>query len=163
MASFADICKVRLEIGDPAGIINITQVATPADLPTDPYQQVAYFVLSTGRFMATDKESGAAPADYHTLELFISNTQISQLITAYDVEGAPCQAYGIIASRIGSKLRVKSMSSGAESTEYVALMDAYRYYKSLAADCTEKKNGDDLNTTGRYGKTSQPEIGGGNL
>jgi hypothetical protein len=163
MASFVDIRTVRLAIGDPAGIIAIVQVADPSALPADPDQQTAYMVQSTGRYMVTDKESGVVAADYHTAELLISDLQISQLITTYDVDKAPCEAYGILASRIGSKLRLVSTKSGAESTQYVALLDAYNYYKHLATDCVETKNANDLNTTGRFGKTRQPQVGGGNL
>lgn len=162
MASFADISSVRLTIADPAGIIALAQVATAADLPAAPGQQTAYLVQSTGRYMVSEEQS-AAPGDYHDMELLISDAQISQLIATFGVDGAPCQAYGVLAARIGAKLRLVSTSSGAESTQYVALLDAYNYYKGLAKDCTESKNKVDLNTTGRYGRTRQPRIGGGNV
>lgn len=163
MATFVDIRSVRLAIGDPPGVIALVQVATPGDLPPAPDQQTAYQVQSTGRYVFTEKESGAVGDDYSTLELLLSDAQISQLITAHGVDGAPCHAYGMIASRLGSRLRVASMSTGAESTTYTSLRDSYEYYKGLAADCAAAKNAKDLNTTGRFGRTHQPHIGGGNL
>jgi hypothetical protein len=161
MASFADIRTVRLTIGDPAGVVEIAQAADPSALPSAPGQQTAYLVASTGRYMTTEIESGAIPADYHSLELLISDAQISQLIAEYGVTLAPCKAYGVMASRLGSKLRLVRTQSGAESTQYLALLDAYKYYKSLAADCADKVDADDLNTTGRWGRTRQPRIAGG--
>ncbi len=163
MATFVDIRTVRLAIGDPPGVIAIVQVATLADLPPDPDQQTAYQVQSTGRYVFTEKESGAVVADYASLELLLSDAQISQLITSYGVDGAPCKAYGVIATKLGGRLRVASMSTGAESTTYTSLRDSYEYYKGLAADCAAEKNAKDLNTTGRFGRTHQPHIGGGNL
>jgi hypothetical protein len=163
MATFAEIRTVRLAIGDPAGVIEVAQVADPAALPLDPGQQAAYMVQSTGRYMVTDKETGAVPADYATVDLLISDLQISQLVAAYGVDLAPCKAYGVIAARLWGRLQVVRTNSGAESTEYTSLDVTYRYYKALAADCKAEQDSINLNSTGRMGRTRQPQVGGGNI
>lgn len=163
MATFADIRTVRLAVGDPPGVIALLEVAVPEDLPPAPGQQTAYRVQSTGRYMYSEKEDGAVLADYEALELLLSDAQVSQLITTYGIEDAPCRAYGVIASRLGSKLRISSMSTGSESTTYTPLRELYEYYKRLAEDCVAAKNAVNLNTTGRYGATKQPEVAGGNV
>lgn len=163
MTDWEKIKDVRLKIDDPQDFINLETVATPSALPATPVKQTAYRVESTGGYYETIVESGAISTDYTYVEIQISDTQLLSIISTVGQEKAPCRALNRIAAKIGSQLGIVRTQDGAESTQYLALLDAYKYYKSLAADCAEIVKEDSGNNSGRYGLSSQPEIGGGNL
>lgn len=163
MTDWEKIKDIRLKIDDPQGFINLETVTTPSLLPATPAKQTAYRVESTGGYYESSVASGAIATDYTYVEIQISDAQLLSIVTTVGQAKAPCRALNRIAAKIGSQLGIVRTQDGAESTEYLALLDAYKYYKSLAADCVEIANEDSGNNSGRYGLSSQPEIGGGNL
>jgi len=163
MATFNQIKQLRLRIGDPAGVINIIQVSTLEDLPETPRQQTAYYVISTRYYMQTSLLSGAKPSDYTEINLRISDEYLQDLIDAYGVEASICKAYKWIIARLGNELVLVRNSTGAESTEYQRILDMLNYYKQVAKDCTDEYNKSQLNSTGRFYKSKQPNIAGGNI
>lgn len=163
MTDWEKIKDVRLKIDDPQGYVNLETVATPSALPTAPAKQTAYRVESTGGYYDTTKTSGAIPADYTYVEIQISDAQLLALIDDLGYQKAACRALNRIAAKLGAQLGIVRTQDGAESTEYLSLLDAYKYYKMLANDCKEIINEDSGNNSGRTGLSSQPEIGGGNL
>lgn len=160
MATQAQIFSVRLDISDPPDFIKITSVATSGDLPAAPTPQTCYYVVDLGVYVSTSLTAGATSADYSTVDLYLSDARISSLIDLYGVDSAVYKSFSLIASKIGSQLRVVRNTSGADSTEYISLLELYKYYKSIIADF---KNEAGASACGRWGRSSQPEIGGGNL
>lgn len=157
MATFNQIKSVRLRIADPANVINIIQVATPDALPDTPAQQTAYQVQSTGYYMVHD---GAA---YVQAELRVSDEYIITLIDTYGTELAICRAYQMIIAQLGNQLTLVRNQSGAESAQYVALKEALDYYRQVKQDCDDQYDSDNSNSTGRFYRSRQPRIAGGNL
>lgn len=154
MATFTQIKTVRLQIADPANVINILQVSS---LPVTPAQQTAYYVTSTQFYMIHD---GAA---YVQAELRVSDEYLGTLIDTYGVALAVCRAYRMILAQLGNQLMLIRTQSGAESTQYQDLLKVMDYYRQMKEDCDEQNNKDNLNSTGRFYQTEQPDIAGGNL
>jgi len=163
MTEWESIKDIRLKIDDPQGFINLETVSTPSLLPANPIGQTAYRVESTGGYYETSKKSGAISSDYTYIDIQISDAQLLAIISDLGQNKAVCRAINRIAAKLGSQLGIVRTQDGAESTQYLALLDAYKYYKALAADCAEAINSDAGNNSGRAGLSSQPEIGGGNL
>lgn len=163
MATFSQIKEVRLRIDDPAGYQDILELASAVDLPATPAPYTAYKLSDTGAYVATDLESGAIEADYERQELRVSDSRISDWIDDYSVDQAECKALSAIATRLGSEVRLRRVSGGAETTEWTALKDLYIYYKALSNECKERNRKSQGNSTGRYGTSDQPEIAGGEL
>jgi len=163
MATFEQIAEVRLRIDDPADHQSLVEVASAAALPVIPAPYTAYKLLDTGAYVATDLESGAAPTDYKRLQLRVSDSRIGDWIDTYSIDQAECLSYGAIATRLGSELRIIKSTAGAESSEWTRLLDLYKYYKALSADCSERYRDSQSNNTGRYGTSDQPEIAGGQI
>jgi len=160
MATQAQIFSVRLDISDPPDFIKITIVASTAALPAAPTPQTCYYVNNIGVYVSTDKTSGAVAADYKPVDLYLSDARIGSLIDLYGVSKTVYKALSLIAAKIGSQLRVVRNTAGADSTEYIKLLDLYNYYKAIISDFKDES---DEKTSGRWGRTTQPEIGGGNL
>jgi len=163
MATWDEIKILRLAINDPADVIDIVAVANSAALPATPAQQTAYYVQDIEHYVSTELESDVVEGDYSQLELLLSDSFVESLIDTYGASKAVCRAYKTITSRLGSKLRLQSTSSGAESSSYTALRDMYDYYKNLSKDCEEVLDEDEHNAAGRFGKMHQPRIAGGNV
>jgi hypothetical protein len=160
METFETIKSVRLAINDPMDFIDILEVD---ELPASPAPQTAYKLTTTGAYMATDKTSEATASDYHTVDLFLSDQQISTVIESIGATAAVCRCFSLIARKLGSKFPLVKTTSGTESAEYQRLSELYAYYKGLADDCKEQNKSDAGNSTGRWGQTAQPTIAEDNL
>lgn len=163
MTEWESIKDIRLKIDDPQGFINFETVSVQSALPENPAGQTAYRVESTGGYYETSKSSGAISSDYSYIDIQISDAQLLAIISDLGQNKAACRALNRIAAKLGAQLGIVRTQDGAESTEYLSLLDAYKYYKMLANDCKEIINEDSGNNSGRAGLSSQPEIGGGNL
>lgn len=161
--SFADIKPVRLAIDDPAGVIDILEVANSAALPAAPQPQTAYRTQDTGIYYETSKLSGAVLADWSVIELRISDSSLQTIYNQLGEAKTICRAFARIASKLGNELRIIRNQTGSESTEYATARDLYAYYKGLAEDCAAVNASDAGTSTGRYGTMKQPEIAGGCL
>lgn len=162
MATRTQIIELRLQITDPANAIRIYDLATTGDLPATPVPQTVYYVQATGLYYRTEKTSGAVVGDYSFVDLHLSDATLSGLI---DELGAYAKKRALvrIAAKLGSQLQIVKTTSGAESMEFVSLLEAYRYYKALAADAAEETAEDNSANTGRFLRVRRPTIAGGNL
>jgi len=158
MYTIDDVIQLRLEISDPADVINIEALDDKTELPATPEPQTAYRV--DGVYYTTDKTEEATEADYEPLELQLSDTMLYRLL---EIGNAHCRALTMISRRLGGSLRIVRSQSGAESTEYARAYDLYLYYKALADDCKEQAKSDAGVNTGRYGLTKSVYIAGGDL
>jgi hypothetical protein len=161
MATFEQIKSIRLMLCDPAGINNILQIADESNLPAAPKKDAAYYSLSSYKYYVTDKESGAVLADYEQPKLYLSDETIGDLYDAHGYDVALVKAARRILPHLFSELKIKRISSGTESTDYVALKEAYEYMKSLINDYA-----DDAGLgTGQWihSKSVRRHIAGGNL
>lgn len=163
MASFTDIKNARLRLADPPGVINIIQVATPANLPATPAQQTAYYVTSTGHYMTTSVLTGAVPANYSQAFLRVSDEYLTTLIDTYGIDAAVCKAFSMIIVQLGNQLVLIRNTTGTESTEYSDITSMMSYYRTMKKDCQDENNQQNNNSTGRFIKSKQPEIAGGNI
>lgn len=162
--SFVEIKPIRLAIDDPAGVIDIIEVANSAALPASPQPQTAYRTQDTGIYFQTPKLSGASyPDDWSVIELKIADSTLQTLYNQLGEAKAICRAFGLIARKLGNELRIIRNQTGSESTEYATASELYAYYKGLAEDCAAVNASDAGTSTGRYGTMKQPEIAGGNL
>ena len=163
MATTTDIRNLRIDVSDPPDINHIISVATDTDLPTKPKHQTVYYITDTERYVQTEKTIDASAADYINVELFLSDSKIESLIDASGYDKALYKAVKLIASKLGSKLLLVKNDSGAESIEYLKLLDLYKYYKGIVADFKEEEKDKTSNNTGRLGQTAYTQIAGGNL
>jgi hypothetical protein len=163
MAVFADIKEFRLQIQDPSGAIDLIEVATVADLPLTPLRDVVYKVLSSGAYVATDKLSGALPADYLPVKLLLSDSRIGAWIDAGSVLSAIPSGLKAIIAKLGSDLEVQSTGAGAESITYTSLMDRYNYYKRMYDQAVKDFQNAAGVSTGVMVTVKNPTIAGGNV
>ncbi|MGD8567388.1 MAG: hypothetical protein PVJ39_04850 [Gammaproteobacteria bacterium] len=163
MATFANIKKVRLAIDDPPGFVDLISVATSSTLPASPKHQTAYYVVDDDEYRATDVTVVATPADYEVLDLRVSDERIGDWIDSDGVYDARVYALRDITRKLGQELALVRTQSGAESNEYNALLDTYKYYKGLISDAEKEAQVESLNSSGRLLSTTAPEIAGGNL
>ena len=163
MATITQIRNLRIDVNDPPDIINITAAATPAALPTEPEPQTVYYITSTSRYVQTEKTSGAIPDDFKTVGLYLSDSKISALIDKHGYDKALYKALKLISAKLGSKLMLVKNQNGADSVEYLKLLDLYKYYKGLVADFKEEDEETNNNDTGRMGRSHHVHIAGGNL
>lgn len=162
--SFAEIKPVRLAIDDPAGVIDIIEVANSVALPAAPQPQTAYRTQDTGIYYETSKLSGATyPEDWSVIELLISDSSLQTIYNQLGEAKTICRAFQHISRKLGNQLRIVRTETGSESTEYAKLSELYAYYKGLAEDCAAANASDAGTSTGRYGTMKQPEIAGGCL
>jgi hypothetical protein len=162
MATAAQIKTLRLEIHDPYGMIDVQYSVDLASLPSTPAPQTSYLVAADGAYYKTDKESGALPADYARIPLRLSDVTLGHYIDIYGEDRAPGVSLRNIARTIGAEIPLIKTTNGAESIEYQNIMELYRYYKALADDSDAQADVDN-GTAGRYCRTRNPNIGGGNL
>ena len=163
MATQAEIFDLRLKINDPAGFIAFSSVANAAALPGVPSSQTCYLQEDTGEYKATEKTDGAIDSDYTVQTLQLSDAVLSALFDSYGEYGATCKALQRIIGQLGKAMSVKSLSGGADSTEYQSLSDMYNLYKVLLDICKDETKSNAGTNTGRMFSTYQPEIAGGNL
>lgn len=158
MATSSQIFDVRLRISDPPGFIAFSEVSS---LPATPSNQTAY--LYNDNYYSTDVTEFASADDYSIEDLLVSDARIENWIDLNGVDSAVCYSLKSMIAQIGRSLQIKKNSTGADSTEYQTLKDTYDYYKGLLALCSEEKQSNAGNSSGRWGSSVQPEIGGGNL
>lgn len=163
MATFTEIKTLRLDISDPANYIDLVEVATPSLLPAAPGSQTAYKVMSTGKYMATDTETGAVAADYEAVELQLSDDRLSLWLGSYVYDEAVIYALKAIIKRLGGQLYLVKNETGNEKAEYIKLLDLYEYYKQLLKRAKDDLNTVELNSTGKWSSSTNPEIAGGNI
>lgn len=163
MATITQIHNLRIEINDPTDIIRINSVADPAALPVTPIPQTAYYIISSGVYVTTEKTSGASPSDYKVSELFLSDISLGNIIDTWGTDKAISKSIIKICAKIASKLVLVKTKTGAESTEYIKLLDLYNYYKSLIGLLEEDEREKNNNSTGAYDSFEAPEIAGGNI
>lgn len=161
MANQDTVFSVRLKINDPAGVISIIQVATPADLPAAPVPQAAYFVASTGQYVKTAKLAGATSTDYSYLELMVADAVISAAIDAFGESAAISSCIRRIISQLAAKFQISSHSNGGDSVNFTALRDMISFYKDLLSIYETEGKETAKNSSGRIGRSKQPEIAGG--
>lgn len=159
MATTSQIHALRIDITDPAEIIQIISVATAANLPATPKPQAGYYIIASAKYVYTEKTTGAVPGDYKNLELFLSDSKLNALLNTYGHSVAIYKALKLIASKIWSRCLTIRNTDGATSTEYVRLKELYDYYKSLVSDFKEETTAG----SGRYCTTKNPTIAGGNI
>lgn len=159
MATTSQIHALRIDITDPPEIIQIISVATLTTLPIEPKPQAAYYIIDSAKYVYTEKTSGAVPADYNNLDLFLSDAKLNSLLNTFGHDIAIYKALKLISSKIWSRCLAVKNTDGATSTEYIRLKDLYDYYKSLISDF---KN-DTTAGTGGYYTTKSQTIAGGNL
>lgn len=163
MATQAQIFDLRLDIADPAGFIAFLEVANSAALPAVPASQTCYLQTDTGEYKSTEKTTGAVATDYDVESLRISDSKISTLIDDYGEDPARCRALKLIVAQLGNEMLIKKNDAGADSTEYTSLSELMSYYKDLLKICSDTTDSDSGNNTGRYFKSYQPHIAGGNI
>jgi hypothetical protein len=165
MATFDEIKKIRLTINDPAGVINIVQIATVNSLPANPDAQTVYQAIDTGKYWRTDKVSDCSKADYYQPKLYLSDETVEDIFDQYGNDKTVYRCMRLILPKIGDELRIVRMTSGTESTEYLALRDLYNYYKNMINDFKEEAAENVGYNTGRYLRTRsvRRHIAGGNL
>jgi hypothetical protein len=163
MATKTQIQTLRIDTSDPPDIIQITTVATSTALPNSPTPQTAYYITDSGIYVSTEKESDANPGDYEVLELFLSDSRISTLIDSYGADLAVYKAVVLISTKLANKLIIVKNKTGAESVEYIKLLDLWDYYDKIAKSFKKELNDKNSNSSGKWGTSTQPEIAGGNL
>jgi hypothetical protein len=152
--TFDQIKEVRLALDDPAGFIDLISVDAVGDLPAVGAPQTAYLVVTDKVYKMWD---GSA---WQFVSLRISDARLTTFIDQLGVEQAIQKGYLAIMQRLGNELQIVRNSDGAESTEFVSLMNLYNFYKSLLKDAQTEQP---TKNTGRYVKTKRPCIAGGNL
>jgi hypothetical protein len=157
MATFTQIRSVRLIVQDPSGVIDLVSVADPAALPVTSAPQTAYKVLSTGGYVIWN---GAA---YVPVDLSVSDTSISDWYDASGEVVAVQKTYRAIMRGLGAKPQITKNTDGAESTDYIKLLDLYNFYKKTLADYEEENAIDESTSTGVMVETKCVTIAGGNV
>ncbi len=163
MATTTLIRDLRIDVSDPPDILNIISVANAAALPEVPKSQTVYYITDSGTYVQTEKLSGASSTDYKNVELFLSDNKIGSLIDAHGYDKALYKAVKLISSKLGSKLLIVKNKNGAESVEYLKLLDIYKYYKGIVDDFKEDEKDNTDNNTGKIGRTTYTQVAGGNL
>ena len=163
MATWTEIKTVRLAIHDPSQVIDLETVATLAVWPTLPKRQTAYRVEATEAYMIGEWLEPTVLSGYAELELQLSDARITDWIDEHGVADARCYALRDITRTLWAEASLVRTQTGAESSEFNTLLDVYKFYKGLAADCHAEVRTDAANSTGKLFTTSQSEIAGGNL
>lgn len=153
MATFAQIKEVRLQIDDPSGFIDILSVDTLPGVGSALAQRCYYLTTDSQYYTA---ETGA----WTVTHLRVGDGRIGEWVDAYGVSKAIRSARLSIIQKLGNEMTLVKNSDGAESSEFVKLLDLYKYHKSLMVDEAEAPPS---SSSGRYLKTARPCISGGNL
>ena len=154
MATFAQIKEVRLTIADPPGFIDFQQVANFAALPVSPVAQTSYTELDTGTYW--DKTSGS----WLAVQLRVSDSRIGTWIDSFGLDGAVRKSIEAVLSMLPGELMIVRNADGAESTEFIKLLDLQTFYQNWLDRLTPEASS--LNT-GRYMRTKTPRIAAGNV
>lgn len=163
MATWADIKAVRLAIHDPSLVIDLETFATENLLPIRPKHQTAYRLEDSGDYVVGEWTAPRLLKEYVAVELRLSDSRITAWIDEYGVDDARCYALRDITRMLWHEASLQKTSTGAESSEFAGLMDVYKFYRGLAADCEKETRVDAANSTGKIYTTKQSEIAGGNL
>lgn len=154
MATFSDIREVRLTISDPSGFIDFLEVANFAALPGTPVAQTAYKTTDTTTYYG--KDSGT----WEALKLRVSDSRISGWIDTFGTDGAARKSVEAIIAGLPAEYMMVSNGDGAEKTEFQKLDVVEKFYRNLLAALTPASA---TSVTGRYVKTKNPVIAGGNV
>lgn len=154
MSTFSDIKEVRLTLSEPAGFIDFAEVANFAALPATPVGQTAYRATDTGTYYSKDSGSWVA------VQLMVSDTDLGAWFDSFGHDGAVRKAIERILATLPSRLLMVKNSDGAESVEYVKLLDLQKFYRQWLDDLTPKES---VASSGRYLKTKAPCVVGGNV
>lgn len=154
MATFDQIKEVRLTISDPAGFIDFIEVANQGALPSPHVDQTAYKAADTGTYWWY---SGTA---YETLDLFVSDGSLSVWIDEFGVSGAVRKAVERIIATLPGRLMIVKNQNGAESTEFIKLLELQKFYRTWLEDLTPPTT---VVNTGRWGKSRCDPVAGGNV
>ena len=163
MATWTEIKAVRLAIHDPSLVIDLETVATVDLRPAVPDRQTAYRVELTGTYFIAEWTSPGVLLQYVELELRLSDSRITAWIDEYGENDARCYALRDITRTLWHETSLQKTTTGAESSEFAALLDVYKFYRGLAADCQKETRVAASNSTGKIYTTEQSEIAGGNL
>lgn len=151
MATFAELKTIRLIIDDPSGYVDFLEVSA---LPLTPVPWTAYKLTSTGAYWYHDG------ASWVLAPIRVSDERLGVWYDASGEEVTVKNAYQTIMRRLGSEMQIVKNSDGAESTDFIALLDLYNFYKHVLEDYQDDKSSAQ---TGRYSQTTGPQIAGGNL
>ena len=156
MATFEQIKEVRLTISDPAGFIDFVEVANFAALPGSAVAQTAYKAADTGTYYWYNPDS----AVYEALKLRVSDDRISGWVDSFGVDGAVLKSIQAIVSSLPAEMMIVKNTDGAESTEFLQLLDLQKFYQNWLKDLTPVASS---SSAGVYLKTKKPCIAGGNV
>ena len=154
MATFDQIKDTRLQIADPPGFIDFSEVANFAALPVTPVAQTGYKAVDTATYYG---HNGTA---YVAQTLMVSDARISGWIDALTVPGAVRKSIEAIVAQLPAQLQLAKSTSGVESVEFTGLLDRQKFYRQWLSDLTPV---DSTVNTGKYFVTVAAEIAGGNL
>lgn len=154
MATFSEIKEVRLTISDPAGFIDFLEVANFAALPGSQVAQTGYKAVDTGTYY--DKSSGAWLAE----TIMVSDADLSAWIDTFGIPGAIRKAIERILATLPAQMQIVRNADGAESTEFLKLLDLQKFYRQWLADLTPT---DQTVVTSRFGSARSPVIAGGDV
>jgi hypothetical protein len=146
---FSILKSVRLKLKDPAAVIDIAEAST---IPTTVEYQKAYRVA--GQYYVYNGTAWAR------VNLNISDDSLNTLIESKGENGAIVAAIPIIITGLLDEMRVVRMASGAESTEFLSLVDALNFYKSLRGIYQNEEAVEENTSTGRMFRSCKPTIGG---
>jgi hypothetical protein len=163
MTTLAQIFNLRITINDPPDIIQILSVNDFTDLPASPKSQTAYYVKNDAAYLISNVLTGATLDNYEIQSLFLSNSVISNLIDIHGFNKAVYKAILLIMPKLANKLLMVRNTNGAESIEYISLLNLQSYYKKLMADFKDDAMEKSNNNTGRTMQMKTPAIAGGNL
>ena len=155
MATFAELKELRLKISDPSGVIDILSVANAAALPASPVRQTAYLEVDPGDYVLYDFDL----LQWNSLDLKVSDTRLTALIDLWGAADSIPKAIRAIMATLGQGMQIKRITSGADSTEYLTLKDAYEYYKMLIEQYREETAEEAGTSAGRYLRIRRPGAG----
>lgn len=140
------VIALRIRIKDPYGYPKICESQVPAK--PDP---LTIYRAGEDEYYSPDGER---------MSLHMSDGTLASMIEEHG-KYAECLCYGEIAKNLGHEMRIKRLTTGAESTEWQSLAELYRFYKDLADDCQARMASDDGRDSGLVGQSRQPRICGG--
>lgn len=156
MATFAQIKEVRLTVSDPAGFIDFVEVANQAALPDPAAAQTAYKAVDSGTYFWFNSDTSS----YEPVKLRVSDGRIGGWIDAFGTDGAILKSVQAIVSSLPGEMMIVKNDDGAESTEFLKLLDIQKFYQNWLRDLTPA---DVASPSGVYLKTKKPCIAGGNV
>lgn len=152
MATFSEIKETRLTIADPPGFIDFLEVVNFAALPGSQIAQTGYKSVDTGTYY--DKSSGAWLPE----NLMVSDPDLSTWIDTFGIQGAVRKAIERIIATLPARMQLVKNTDGAESSEFLKLLDLQKFYRDWLSDLTPP---DQTVNTSRMGSARRPCIAGG--